>query len=294
MVHDPKRTLLRPGHAFWRALTTMVCIGAANVSLAKDNKYVCPPAAPAPAKISRSKVYEGVPFQAGEKSQFELRFYGALVGYASIEVKNPIKHQGMWHRRFSAEARTGDWYKLIFVAHNKIQAVSRPWDFAISKFYLEQDEGKMFGKRFQQKKWLEFDHDHCVVHEKIQVPDKKAKLKDNVLQRGAIDSLGAIFRLRTLDYQLDKTRRELVYTSEKNWWLEATPVAFEKITVPAGTFDAVKLKLQTFVGKDLQQKGDLFAWIDQKTPDKPLLQLEGEVKVGSVSWKLVKYKSGRK
>ena len=62
--------------------------------------------------------------------------------------------------------------------------------------------------------------------------------------------------------------------------------------MPAGTFKAVKLKLQTFIGKDLQQKGDVWAWIAAEHPGRPLVQIQGEIKIGSVWIKLHRLKTG--
>jgi hypothetical protein len=88
-----------------------------------------------------------------------------------------------------------------------------------------------------------------------------------------------------------KTERYLVYTSEKNWFLEATPMGDEDVVVPAGTFKATKVKLRTFIGKELQQKGDVFVWI-AKDKNRTLVQVQGEIKIGSVYMRLSKYTPG--
>jgi 3'-phosphoadenosine 5'-phosphosulfate (PAPS) 3'-phosphatase len=80
-------------------------------------------------------------------------------------------------------------------------------------------------------------------------------------QYGAVDVIGATLKLRTFNYVPGKAERFLVYTSEKNWFLEAHPVGIEDVSVPAGTFKAMKVRLQTFIGKEMQQKGDVFVWI---------------------------------
>ncbi len=288
-----ERTRLRAYMAIRVGCLLMAQIVAIHAMAAPPPAVVCPENKPEIPELSRGEVYSGVPFKPGERAEYEVRYFGALAGYGSLEVLNPVKHNGAWHRSYQAEAKTGDWYKLIFVAHDKLSAISRPFDFAIAKFYMEQDEGKLFSKRFRQKKWLDFDHNNCVVREKIAVPDKKEKYVDVPLEYGAIDALGAVYKLRTYDYKLKQTERALIYTSEKNWWLEATPIAFEKVKVPAGTFEAVKLRLQTFIGKELQQRGDLYVWIDIKSPSRTMLQIEGEVKIGSVNMKLVEFKPGQ-
>ena len=114
-------------------------------------KVDCPKHSEAQPKWPRSKTYNGMPFGPGEEARYELK-YGPLrvmVGYGFMRVGKPLKYkipvqrtgakvltEKRWHRVFSVEAYTGDWYKGIFQAHDKLQAFSRPWDFGISKFYI--------------------------------------------------------------------------------------------------------------------------------------------------------------
>lgn len=280
-------------------LPLLICVlsisglpGAVVSAEAVLDKVVCEKSYPPPPEMSRLDVYASTPFKPGEVSVFEVSYMGIKAGYGTINVYPPRMHKGVWHRIFNAEAKTGDWFKSVYIATYKIEAISRPWDYGVSKFYIERDEGKIFSRRQLEKKWLDFDHDACKTHEKVRVPDQPDKETDNDLEHGAIDALGVVFRMRTKDFRIGKIERELVYTSEKNWWLEAKPLQFEQITVPAGTFDTVKLKLQTYIGKELQQKGDVYAWIDIKTKERPLVQLQGDIKIGSVWVKLHQFTPG--
>lgn len=264
----------------------------AGVAFGEDIKVECPKNPKKPPEIARADVYKDVPFKAGEAATYELSWAGLKAGYGTLEVRTPRKYNDQWHRVFHVEASTGDWFSAIFVAKEEMEAISRPWDFGIAKFYMEQNEAKTFGRKFQQKKWLEFDHDNCKVRERTQQPEKKEELAEHDLSPGAIDALGVLYALRARTFKIGQKERAPVYTSEKNWWLEAEPLAFEKITVPAGTFDTVKLKLTTFIGKELQQKGDVWAWVATNTPEKALIQVQGEIKIGSVFVKLHKFTPG--
>lgn len=264
----------------------------AGSALAEDIKVVCPSPLPKTPVLTREDVYKDVPFKAGESAIYEVSWGGVVVGNANLEVRKARKHNDVWHRVFHVEAKTGDWFSGVLVAKEEIEAVSRSWDFGIAKFYMEQDEDKMFSRHFRQKKWLDFDHDHCKVTERIVEPEKKEAIVVHELAYGANDALGVLYNLRARDFKIGKKERAPVYTSEKNWWLEAEPLALEKVTVPAGTFDTVKLKLQTFIGKDLQQKGDIWAWFATNVPGRPLVQIQGEISLGSVWIKLNSFKPG--
>jgi hypothetical protein len=281
-----------------KALRAAVFVGvlassAASVAMAEPpHGGDCPKAPPTVPAIGRTDVYKDSPFKAGEAATYVLTWSGLKAGYATLEVRAPRRHNGSWHRVFHIDAATGDWFQSIFVAKESMEAVSRPWDFGVSQFYMEQNEGHMFGHTFQQKKWLSFDHDRCNVHERIQVPEKQEENVDHELAYGANDALGVVYNLRTRSFAMGRKERALVYTSEKNWFLEAEPVAMEQVTVPAGTYNTVKLKLQTYIGKDLQQKGDVWAWIATDTPQHELVQVRGEIKIGSVWIRLSSYNPG--
>ncbi len=269
---------------------------------------VCPQQAEIAPEIARSEVYKGMPFQPGEEARYVLK-YGLMkvhVGYGFLRVQAPTKYklplarkgdqlieESRWHRVFSAEAYTGDWYKMVFAAHDTMQAFSRPWDFGVSKFYINQDEEKPLVRRFRAEKWLDFNHALCRVQEKM-VDHKKNKEEagEHFVEPGAIDALGALYKLRTFDFQIGRIERFLVYTSEKNWWLEATPLAEEKVKTPYGEHRAVKLAVQSYIGKELQQKGKLFVWIASDMPEKPMLRVEGKVTFGSVYLELDRFTPG--
>jgi len=275
------------------ALCAAVLVAPSAVADGPYMEVVCPKTPESITEITRAEVYAATSFKAGEKSTYELSWAGMKAGYADIEAKSPAKHDGLWHRIFSIDAKTGDWFRSVFYGKDQAMAYSRPSDFAVSKFYIEQYEEPVFKKPFISKKWLDFNHKDCVVNEKTWDPAKGAGSGSHQLARGAMDALGAIFYLRTLTYKPGERRRAPIYTSEKNWWLEADPVAFEQVKTPLGEFDAVKLKLRTYLGKVMQQKGDIFIWIATRTRERQLLQIQGEIKIGSVWARLINYQPGR-
>jgi hypothetical protein len=237
-------------------------------------------------------VYANVPFRSGEESTFNVSYLGFPVGYAWIRVMPAVAMNGSNYRVFTAEGKTGDWYRYAFVAHDQVQSIASPVDFAIHRFYLQQTEGSLFGPKIDQEKWFDFKHADCLVSEILQMSGQEKKASEFVLEAGATDVLSAVLNLRSKSFKLGKVERVLVYTSEKNWWLEAEPIVYETVQVPAGKFAAVKIKLQTFIGDELQQKGDVHIWIATDHPSHPLVKVEGEIKIGSVKMYLSKFSVG--
>jgi len=283
--------LPRLSAAIFAALLALA-LPTVQVARAEDAPIECPKKQPKQPDLARADVYKDVPFKSGESATYEITWAGMKAGFGTLDVKAPRKQDDIWNRVFHVDAATGDWFKAVFVAKYEMEAISRPSDFGVTKFYMSQNEGKLFSKSLVVKKWLDFDQATCKVNERIEEVGKPEKKKTFDLAYGANDALGVIYQLRTREYKIGQKERALVYTSEKNWWLDAEPVAMEKITVPAGTFDTVKLRLHTFIGKELQQKGEVYAWVATKTPERQLVQIQGEIKIGSVWVKLHKYKAG--
>lgn len=268
----------------------------------------CKPVQGATPELSRAETYKGLPYQPGEEVRYILKF-GALkvhVGYGYLRVQAPVKQQiktlladgkiaeeGRWHRVYAAEAYTGDWYKYIFAGHDSLQSFTRPWDGVVSKFYINQNEEKPFVRRFNAEKWLDFDHSTCTVKQKfVDHKKKQEKLTESYIDPLSVDAMAAAYKLRTFNYQLNKTERFLVYTSEKNWWLEATPTAIEDIVTAIGTHKAYKLTVKTYLGKELQQKGNLFVWVAIDHPQHPILKIQGEVTFGSIYTEIDRFTPG--
>lgn len=246
--------------------------------------------------IPRSQVYKDTPFKPGEEVRYELSYgaFGVHVGYGIMRVDKPLKHSVVsqnkdsqtselrrWHRVFSVEAFTGDWYKAIFRAQDRLRAFSRPWDFGISHFYISEDHDKPFSARTYREKWLDFKHSDCTVFEREQVHHKnQEKKKTHALMPGSVDALGAVYRLRTFDFKNQKKTRFVVYTSGQNWWLDAKVIGFPEIETKIGKQKSVHLKVATSLGEDLEQKGAIDIWIATHHPQKPLLKVAGEAKFG--------------
>lgn len=273
--------------------TTLPAVGYSNILQGQ-----CEPNIQSTKKITpitqKDDAYLNLPYNAGETAVYKVSYMGVFVGYGHMFVQEPVKYKGNWQRVFLGQANTGKWYRALFEASDRIMAYNRAEDGAITKFYIKQDEGKIFTKRFKQQKWLEFDHSNCEVHEIIAREGKPIKRENSVLSPGAKDTLGVVYHLRELKYEVGKPQNVLVFSSQKNWWLEATPLATEEVTVPSGKYLSDRLKLQTYIGKELQQKGDVTIWIARDHPNRPLVKIEGEIKIGSVKIELDKFTPGGK
>ena len=232
--------------------------------------------------VPKDRVYAGLPYQAGEKASYLVFWTKLKAGTLTLDVLPAVHQDNRWYQAYGFSASTGDWFKHIYIGRYRGKGFVRPIDHGVRKFRLSVYRDPPFKPSYFEDKWIDFQQEDCVVEETIKVGDKPLKKEKHLLESGANDALGVFFRLRALDYTVGKSNRILVYSSAKNWWLDAIPEAIEKVSVPFGEHMAFKLRLLTYLGKDLQQKGDVFFWIAKDLPSHPILKIEAEVNIGSV------------
>lgn len=273
------------------SLSIFVAMGVAYS--AKESQANCM-APKAPKILERKDVFKGKPFGSGEKSEFRVTYFGVFVGTIILESLEPVKDRGEFHFVFGGVVQTAPSYESLFVLRDRAKAYSRARDYGAAKFRMEQFEDPAFSDPFIQDKWIDFDLEKCKAYEVVQKGrEKKRKKYEHFWQTASNDAVSSIFRLRELDLKVGKKFSFPVFTSEKNWSLQAKAISAEKIKTNVGTFKTIKLKLDTFLGKELQQKGDVHVWVATEHPNRPIVKIEGEVNVGSFVVELDKFKPGK-
>jgi hypothetical protein len=235
-----------------------------------------------PSPRIAAEVYKGMPFAKEEFHKLNVSYLGLNAGYIELRVLEPLSYNEQWLMGFDSLVKTGDWYEKIFKARDQGIGYAFPELFTPYQFRMMQNNVPLIGKKYTEDKLISFDTTTCAVKEEYR--DEAGKITKTVqapLDFDAVDILSALYKIRTMDFVNNKEARIKVYTSEKNWWLIATREDFVRLTVPAGKFDAVRLKLQTYLGKELQQKGNVRIWIAMVHPNRPLLKIEAEIKIGS-------------
>lgn len=264
----------------------------ATASLAQVPPTECIPFNPGVLPSKPEDVYKADPFKEGELQTYDISYMGIFVGWAKLGVEKPVKYRDKWHQVFSGAANTSPSYEALFVARDSLKAYSLPGSFAVSKFKMEQYEHKMLSKAFISSKWIEYDQTACLAKETVVLQGENPKRKEARLDPGANDIVSAFYNIRSKSMKKGDVHKILVYTSEKNWFAEATVISEEKIKVPAGEFESAKIKLKTYLGKQLQQRGDLYMWV-ALTPDRPVVKIEGDIKIGRVKFELSKFARGK-
>ncbi len=244
------------------------------------------------SKLKAEEVYKGMPFNTGEIATYTVRYLGVLVGKVEIKVLPPELMEKQWLMSLEALMETEKWYETIFKARDIGKSFARSQSFAAYRYRGIQDHHKLFSSGYYEDKKFEFNSDICQVTENKEFKTKPQEIKQVDYMTDSTDELGAVFRLRTFDYELNNIVKYRVYTSGKDWMLEANPEKIEKITVPYGQYEAVRLDLKTYADKAYKQIGIVKVWIANNHPNKLMLKVEAEIKLGSFIFSLKEFKSG--
>ncbi len=103
---------------------------------------------------------------------------------------------------------------------------------------------------------------------------------------GVHDPLSVVYYLRTIPIQAGQTLNIEVNDGRKNWTLVVVGLAKERVNVPAGTFNTIKVKTSVKYEGLLVNKGDVIIWFTDDDVKMPV-QMESKVKVGVIIARLI-------
>ncbi|MDX1488640.1 MAG: DUF3108 domain-containing protein, partial [Acidiferrobacterales bacterium] len=78
-----------------------------------------------------------------------------------------------------------------------------------------------------------------------------------------------------------------------NLWLEAKPVEYETLTVPAGTFKGLRVRLQAYFRDEPLRKRSVELWLVPDHPNRPIVRVEAQTKIGHLSMELMEFVAGQ-
>lgn len=244
------------------------------------------------SKLNAAEVYNGTPFNVGEVATYTVRYLGVLVGKVELKVLPPELMEKQWLMALEAFMDTEKWYENLFSARDYGKSLSHPKTFAAYRYHGIQDHHKLFSSGYYEDKKFEFDSMNCQATENKTFKTKPQEIKQVDYMTDSTDELGAVMRLRNFNYELNKLVNFRVYTSGKDWMLEAYPEKIEKVTVPYGQFESIRLNLKTYADNAYKQVGIVKVWIAKDHPKKLMLKVEAEIKLGSFIFSLKDFNPG--
>jgi hypothetical protein len=207
-----------------------------------------------------------VPFQIGERLDYEVKFGALKVGTGSMEVKELTEVRGrpVWHTVFTIKGgiplyRVNDVYESWFDV-NTLNSL---------RYHQDVDEGS-----YERKRRYEIFPERGML--------KEGDKDEEPTVANPLDEGSFLYFVRTLSLEVGKT-----YEFQRFFKAQGNPVRIrvlrrETVTVPAGTFKTVVLQ-PTFQTKGIfSQNGRAEVWITDDDR-RMMVQMKSKLSIGSLN-----------
>jgi hypothetical protein len=216
-----------------------------------------------------------VPFGVGETSTFDVKFGGLRVGGGSLQVvgRETLRGREVWHTAFTVEGgvpfyRVDDRYESWFEVGTLTSLA----------FNRQIEEGRR--ERMQS---FEMHPDKGQYIERTRQKTTTKKTVDDPLDEGAF-----LYFVRTIPLVVGQT-----YDFNRYFVPDRNPVRIrvlrkERVTVPAGTFNAIVIQPVIKTRGIFSENGQAEVWLSDDS-SRILLQLKSKLSFGSLNLYLKSY-----
>lgn len=273
-VRPPRRAgVPRP----WRQalLVAATAVLAAGATRSAWSQGAAPSAQPVAERAVEGRAE--VPWRVGERSQYEVRFGKLKVGSGSIEVVqlDEVRGREAWHTRFKVRGGTF-FYRVNDVLESWIDTRT----LASLRFIKDQEEGRR-------------DHEvrYEIFPERAAFEEVGAEGGEQPSVSHPLDDGSFLFFVRTMSLTIGDTLVLNSYFKPDRNPVRIRVLRRERITVPAGTFDAIVVQ-PTFRTKGIfSENGHAEVWLSDD-PRRIVLQVKSSLKFGSLNMYLKSHEPG--
>lgn len=242
-----------------RALATAAALALPTLTTAQPAALAqpVPPAAGSPIPV---------PFAAGERLDYEVKFGSLKVGKGSMEVKEITEVRGrpVWHTVFTIKGG---------IPLYRVNDVYESW-FDVStlnslRYHQDVDEGS-----YERKRRYEIFPERGMF--------KDGDKAEEPTVANPLDDGSFLYFVRTLPLEVGKTYEVPRYFKAQGNPVRIRVLRRETVTVPAGTFSAVVLQ-PTFQTKGIfSQNGKAEVWITDDDR-RMMVQMKSRLSIGSLN-----------
>jgi len=265
-----------PSHQIVQMLAAVCLLVPALVFAAELSAPQEPAIAPPPAGIQA--------FQPGVALTYDVSWSGMFsAGTVTMTVETEKLPEGRDVLKFVVRGRTHGLMDKVYPVHDTVESVFDPKLMQSLSYCLRESYGNK--KRLRT---TEFDHVKrtavCRLNE--EAPETVAT------PAPVLDGLSLVYVLRTKEDLTTGRRVDIdVVDSGKNWTIEATVLERERIAIPAGEFETIKIRTQPKRQGVLLNKGIAYIRLTDDGWKVPVL-MKSKLKVGSFVFELMDKRPG--
>jgi Protein of unknown function (DUF3108)/LysM domain len=221
--------------------------------------------------IARPRVNKA--FAPGERLKFEVRALSVLGGYATLQVGGPVTVEGRPCLSLSALANSAFPFSAVYPVSDVQTSYFDAVDFLTWKFENNVLEG---GYKARNQELY-----HQLQHQMVRRHNNDGPVTMSI-PPFTQDIISCFYYFRLLDLKVGGRYAIPTTSGGKNYQLVIDVLGRETITVPAGTFDCLKVK--PFVKYDtvFRNKEDIELWVTADARHVPVL-IQSAIVIGNIS-----------
>lgn len=220
------------------------------------------------------------PFRVGEKMTFEVSYFGVVAGELTMKVLPFAYVNGKKSYHFAASGKTASVFEIFYAVDDWLETFVDFESMVPMSYALHVKESKQLRETRCIFNWQTL---------KANFWDKRITNDDGVEEKKyewdilpySQDVFSAPFYLRVFKLVPGEKIVYRLAHEKENILVTAEVLRREKLSTPAGDFDAIVLKPHIEIGGVFKPIGDIFLWL---TDDDRhfILRIESKIKIGTI------------
>lgn len=225
------------------------------------------------AAIGADSLYD-VPFDVGERMEYEVRFGFARVGSGSMEVVGveDVRGRKSWHTMFRVKGGT-----FFYKVDDRFESWIDVTNFASLRHKQDINEGSRDRERVFE---IFPERETFIEAGKQEMPSVREPLDDGSF----------LYFIRTVPLEVGKTYEFNRYFRPDRNPVKITVLRREQVKVPAGTFNAIVIRPSIKTKGIFSENGHAEVWLSDDA-SRIMLQMKSKLSFGSLNLYLKSYRA---
>ncbi len=232
------------------------------------------------------------PFTENESVVHSVRYFSAEAGKLTLKVMPFVEVNGRKSYNFLTDLKTSGIFSTFYSVDDQVETYVDYQDLTphVFKLHIKESGQLREGRSYFDHKTLKANYWEHKYTEKNGNEEKKQEWEILPFSQNAFSG---IFYMRIFKWEIGKEYSFRVADDQKNIIFKATALKKEKLSTPAGEFNAIQIKAQIASRGALEQSGDLYFWISDDD-HKYVLRIEAKIKIGTLVSEVIEIKPGQK
>ncbi len=276
------KAVLRVGRTLWLEPPSSVAPAEAAVNTgsprvverrAGDRVYVIEVSGAA----TKGRPKENRAFAKGEYLKFIVKFFAVTGGYATLEVRDLVKHEGRPCFKLVGTAKAAFPFSTVYTVDEYLESLFDAVDFFPWRFHKKVVEGG-----YRENTVTTYDPVRLkAVRVKNQEPPKEQAVPPFVQ-----DIMSCFYYARLMKLEPGDRFAIPTHAGDKNYELVVEVLRRDTQRVQAGKFDCLVVKPHVKYDNVFQNKGDVLLWVTDDERHLPVL-IRSKILVGNIDVELI-------